>query len=90
MRTLHPIQSSRLRPDMRTMINNKMTATNSALFSAAKTTRPTSRATGRVIDVAVNRTGVASRDTPTVIPTQVKQTQAGLSSALRIRPDTDV
>ena len=72
------------------MINNKMTATSSALLSAAKTTRPTSRATGRVMVSAVNRTGVAIMDTPTVIPAQVKQTQAGLSSALRIRPDTDV
>ena len=63
---------------------------SSALFSAANTTRPTSSATGRVIDSAVKRIGVASIETPAVSPTQVKQTHAGWSIAFRIRPCTDI
>lgn len=88
MSRLHHAQRSRLRPDARTMTSSSTRASNSALLSAANTTLPTSSATGRVIDVAVNRTGVASMVTPTVRPSQVKQTQAGFNSALRIRRDT--
>jgi hypothetical protein len=38
-----------------------------------------------VIETAVKRTGVAIIEMPTVMPTQVKQTQAGFSNAFRIR-----
>jgi hypothetical protein len=81
-------QSSRVRSETRTINSSSTKATNSALFRAAKTTRPTSSATGRVIDVAVKRTGVAIIETPTVIPAQVKQTQAGFNNAFRIRSAT--
>ena len=47
-------------------------------------------ATGRVIDPAVKRAGVAISETPTVMPIQVKLIQAGLSKALRIRCDTRI
>ena len=77
-------------PCARTINSSSTRAINSALLRAAKTTRPTSSAIGRVIDVAVKRTGVAIIDTPTVIPTQVKQTQAGFNNAFRIRSATDI
>ncbi len=54
-----------------------MSATSSALFSAVKTTRPTSSPMARVTVGAVKRTGVASSEMPAVMPNQVKHTQAG-------------
>ena len=54
-----------------------ISATNSALFRAANTTCPTSSAIGRVIVGAENRTGVASSDTPAVMPNQIRQIHAG-------------
>ena len=59
-----------------------MSATSSALFSAVKTTRPTSSAMARVTVGAVKRTGVASNEMPAVMPNQVKQTQAGFEIAV--------
>ena len=56
------------------MINNMTKAMSSALLSAAKTTRPISSATGRVIKGAVNLIGVASKETPAVMPNQMKHT----------------
>jgi hypothetical protein len=44
------------------------------LLSAAKTTRPTSSATGRVIKGAVNLAGVANKEIPAVMPNQMKHT----------------
>ena len=70
----HCVHRSLALPDTRTTISKISNAMSSALLSAAKTTRPTSSATGRVIKGAVNLIGVANNDTPAVIPNQMKQT----------------
>ena len=70
----HCIHKSLALPDTRTTINNMSKAMSSALLSAAKTTRPISSATGRVINGAVNLTGVANKEIPAVMPNQMKQT----------------
>ncbi len=88
--TLHQAQRLRLRPDTRTTTRSSTSASSSALLSAAKTTRPTSSATGRVIDSAENRTGVAIIEMPTVIPSHVKATHAGFRKAFRIRCITGI
>lgn len=79
-----------LRPETRTMMSNSTRARNSVLFSAVKTARLTSSATGRVIEGVPKRAGVAISETPTAMPTHVKQTHDGLSKALRIRCDTGI
>ncbi len=70
----HCIHSSLALPDTRTTINNMSKAMSSALLSAAKTTRPISSATGRVIKGAVNLIGVANKEIPAVMPNQMKHT----------------
>lgn len=70
----HCIHNTRALPDTRTTISKMINAISSALFSAEKTTRPMSSATGRVINGAVNLTGVASSETPAVNPNQMKHT----------------
>ena len=77
VRTPHTAHQRAAMPDTRTTINSRMSATNSALFNTVKTTAPTSSATGRVISGAEKRAGVASSETPAVMPNHVKQIHAG-------------
>jgi hypothetical protein len=54
-----------------------MSSMSSTLFRAEKVTRPISSAIALVANGAENFTGVASKDTPAVMPNQVNEIHAG-------------
>src|SRR5690606_13759645 len=71
---------SSLSLDSTTANTSRAESSHSILLRAANVVWPTSRATASVSDAAWNLIGVASPETPRIIPTQIRATIASISA----------